>query len=153
MSNFEDYTKTIDSFKDEFEYLSNCSSFGFFDSYERWWPTNEHWYAAHKTEDPNYFEHIRLSKGPKTAKRAGRYFPLRSNWRDIKDEVMYKGLKMKFDQNSGIKAKLLGTGQAELIEGNWWNDRYWGVCKGKGQNKLGNLLMKLREEYQNESRR
>jgi hypothetical protein len=40
-----------------------------------------------------------------------------------------------------------GATDARLVEGNTWNDRYWGVCRGVGQNKLGHLLMKLREEY------
>lgn len=150
MANFEDFTKTIDSFSGNYEFLSNCSPYGFFDSYERWYPTNEHWFAAHKTEDPNKFEHIRLSEGPKLAKREGRAATLRPNWREVRDKVMYKGLKMKFDQNPTLKDKLLATGHTKLVEGNNWNDTYWGVCKGKGKNKLGNLLMKLRETYQNE---
>ena len=40
---------------------------------------------------------------------------------------------------------LLSTGTQELVEGNAWNDRFWGVCKGVGQNHLGKLLMELRE--------
>ena len=43
------------------------------------------------------------------------------------------------------------TGDAELIEGNTWHDNYWGVCScskcnGRGKNRLGKLLMKVREE-------
>jgi len=45
-----------------------------------------------------------------------------------------------------LRKKLLATGNATLIEGNTWGDTYWGVCKGKGQNKLGKLLMELRSE-------
>ena len=37
-----------------------------------------------------------------------------------------------------------------LIEGNWWKDTYWGVCDGKGQNKLGELLMKVRKIFTEE---
>jgi hypothetical protein len=40
---------------------------------------------------------------------------------------------------------LLATGDAELIEGNVWNDVFWGVCNGIGKNWLGKLLMQVRE--------
>jgi predicted NAD-dependent protein-ADP-ribosyltransferase YbiA (DUF1768 family) len=36
------------------------------------------------------------------------------------------------------------TGDAELVEGNTWNDRFWGVCRGKGRNELGRILMRVR---------
>jgi len=42
---------------------------------------------------------------------------------------------------------LLQTGDEELIEGNKWGDRFWGVCKGKGKNNLGKILMKIRDVY------
>jgi predicted NAD-dependent protein-ADP-ribosyltransferase YbiA (DUF1768 family) len=44
--------------------------------------------------------------------------------------------------------KLLDTGTQTLVEGNWWGDVFWGVCKGVGSNHLGKLLMKLRKEGQ-----
>lgn len=50
-----------------------------------------------------------------------------------------------------LKKKLLETGDAELIEGNYWHDNTWGQCycprcKNKiGENHLGKLLMKIRE--------
>ena len=42
--------------------------------------------------------------------------------------------------------KLLDTGDTELIEGNNWHDTFWGVCKGKGQNNLGKILMEVRKD-------
>ena len=51
----------------------------------------------------------------------------------------------RFSLNSELREKLIATGDKELIEGNHWNDRFWGVCRGKGQNHLGKLLMELRE--------
>jgi predicted NAD-dependent protein-ADP-ribosyltransferase YbiA (DUF1768 family) len=47
---------------------------------------------------------------------------------------------------------LLNTGDEELIEGNYWHDNYWGNCTCskckdiEGQNKLGKILMKVRDE-------
>ena len=34
----------------------------------------------------------------------------------------------------------------DLIEGNTWGDTFWGQVDGKGENKLGKLLMKIRDE-------
>jgi predicted NAD-dependent protein-ADP-ribosyltransferase YbiA (DUF1768 family) len=36
---------------------------------------------------------------------------------------------------------LLATDEADLVEGNHWNDTFWGVCRGVGQNWLGRILM------------
>ena len=60
---------------------------------------------------------------------------------------MEKLLKLKFSKYS-LKQRLLNTGNAMLIEGNDWNDTFWGVCNGKGQNHLGKLLMEIRKELQ-----
>lgn len=86
---------------------------------------------------------------PSQAKSLGRKVELRSDWEEIKDNVMYGVCYAKFSQNEDLKRKLIATGDAKLVEGNTWNDIYWGMCKGKGQNKLGEILMKLREELQN----
>ena len=41
---------------------------------------------------------------------------------------------------------LLLTEDAEIIEDNTWEDRFWGVCNGIGDNHLGKLIMQIREE-------
>jgi hypothetical protein len=58
-----------------------------------------------------------------------------------------------------LRKKLLATGDATLIEGNYWHDNYWGVCTCEncvsngivGRNRLGTLLMKVREEIKNDT--
>jgi len=47
-----------------------------------------------------------------------------------------------------LREALLDTGNAKLVEGNYWGDVEWGVCRGKGKNKLGKILMKVRKEIQ-----
>lgn len=42
------------------------------------------------------------------------------------------------------------TGDVELVEGNWWGDRFWGVCDGVGENRLGRCLMEVRKELRGE---
>ena len=54
-------------------------------------------------------------------------------------------LRQKFAREP-LRSQLLATGEAKLIEGNHWGDTFWGVCRGQGENHLGMLLMKAREE-------
>lgn len=58
---------------------------------------------------------------------------------------MYDVVKAKFSIKY-LKEMLLATGDEELVEENAWGDQYWGVCNGDGQNKLGKILMRAREE-------
>ena len=113
------------------------------------YPTNEHFFQAMKTLDINQRRAIANASTPGLAKKMGRSVSLRPDWEDIKDDVMLEGLYRKFT-NDELAEWLLDTGDEELVEGNWWGDRYWGVCNGIGQNKLGKLLMKVREELAEE---
>lgn len=88
--------------------------------------------------------------GPSEAKRKGRRVNLRTDWESVKDDAMRTVLRCKFMQNPELADMLVATGDAELIEGNTWNDRYWGVCNGKGKNRLGQLSMELRMELTQE---
>lgn len=106
--------------------------------------TSEHAFQALKTVDHGDRCRIAGLKTPGQAKAAGKKVKLRDNWNDIRVEVMRQVLICKFDQNPDLAQKLIETGDAELIEGNTWNDTFWGVCRGKGQNNLGKLLMEIR---------
>ena len=80
------------------------------------------------------------------AKYLGRSVELRSDWEEVKLDIMKNVRSAKFTQNEDLKKKLIDTGNATLIEGNWWGDQYWGVCGDIGENRLGKLLMELRKE-------
>ena len=80
------------------------------------------------------------------AKAMGRHVTLRRDWESVKDNIMYEIVKAKFTQNEALKERLLATGDSELVEGNDWNDKYWGVCNGVGKNMLGKILMRVRTE-------
>lgn len=102
--------------------------------------------AAYQASKVSYHEMGQFqSLNPSEAKKLGRIIPLRSDWEKVKDEVMYEILVQKFS-NLELRLLLLETGDRYLEETNWWGDTYWGVCKGKGQNKLGKILMKIREK-------
>lgn len=108
--------------------------------------TLEHWFQCMKTVDVTAREDIRLAATPGQAKRLGRKCALRGDWEAVKISVMRKGLLHKFDIGTSFGSYLLQTGDAFLIEGNTWGDRFWGQVNGEGQNWLGHLLMARRAE-------
>jgi ribA/ribD-fused uncharacterized protein len=114
------------------------------------YPTTEHAFQAAKTNDRATKETIAAKATPGQAKRAGGKRGIindfRREWDSIKIMVMAGIVRRKFTEHEDLKAKLLATGNAILEEGNTWNDTFWGVCRGKGENWLGKILMKLREE-------
>jgi ribA/ribD-fused uncharacterized protein len=75
------------------------------------------------------------------AKAEGRTVKLRPDWDHLKTGFMSEIVHAKFVQNPDLVEKLLATGDAELIEGNWWHDTFWGICNGEGENWLGRILM------------
>lgn len=79
------------------------------------------------------------------AKRSGGYLSLRDDWTLVRLEVMEDLLRQKF-QDRDLAKRLVETGDAVLIEGNTWGDTFWGVCRGRGSNHLGLLLMSIRAE-------
>ena len=106
---------------------------------------NEAAFQAMKVKDVN----VRKQFGqldPSKAKQKGRRVQLRHDWEKVKEQYMYEICKAKFEQNLDLKERLLATGDQHLEEGNTWNDTEWGVCNGKGKNKLGKILMNIREE-------
>ena len=137
-------TDMIDSFKGENRFLSNF-----------WpaeveldgmlFPTVEHAYVAAKTLDPEKRAEIRLVNTPGQVKRLGRTLDLRADWDEVKLGIMEGLVRQKF-QHPELAALLLATGDQELVEGNTWDDTFWGVCFDVGCNHLGLILMKVRDE-------
>ena len=137
-------TNKIDSFTNDNWFLSNFSPAEV--EYEGVnYPTTEHAFQAAKTLDKDERKEFLKNKDPGHAKKLGRKVQIRSDWIDIRKYIMLDLLRQKF-ANDPLKTQLLDTGDIELIEGNWWGDTYWGVCKGIGENMLGKLLMKVRDE-------
>lgn len=137
----------IDRFDGEYAFLSNYSASPFRIDYVLF-PTMEHYFQANKADNQNDYLRIAYAPTPGEAKRLGRKIQLRPDWEKIKDNIMLTGLRKKF-ADPELRNLLLATGDEELVEGNYWRDTYWGVCNGVGQNKLGKLLMQVREEIKN----
>ena len=135
----------ISKFDGNYAFLSNfyeCDVM--FDGYV--FKSSEAAYQAAKClyiEDRKQF----LTLTPSQAKRKGQKVELRPDWEDIKLNVMESILIDKFARNYELAEKLVKTAYSELVEGNTWGDTYWGVCDGKGENHLGELLMKVRSIF------
>lgn len=134
----------ISNFKGTYDWLSNFYPIGI-QLGDVVYPSVEHAYQAAKTTKADEREEIRLASTAKQAKKLGKLVTMRGDWVEKKVEIMEGLVREKF-MNEALKRKLLETGHAKLIEGNWWGDTFWGVCKGKGENHLGKILMKIREE-------
>ncbi len=118
------------------------------------WPTTEHFFQAHTFQDERDREAVRNAGTPMLAARMGRdrKRKLRRDWESVKRAIMSEALGAKFRQHEDLRALLLGTGDALLIE-HTENDSYWGDGgDGSGRNELGRLLMKLREDLRDEAR-
>jgi hypothetical protein len=112
------------------------------------WPTSEHYFQAQKFDDAAHREAIRNAKSPMVAARMGRdrKKPLRQDWESVKMSVMTDAVRAKFTQHGELRAILLATGDAMIIE-HTKNDSYWGDGgDGSGRNMLGQILMQIREE-------
>lgn len=133
---------SISEFRGEYYFLSNFYSAPV--TYNGMcFENNEAAFQAAKCPE-RMTEFCRLN--PSEAKRLGRRVKLRGDWEAVKDTVMYEICKAKFSQNPDLADKLVATKDAELIEGNTWGDRIWGVCDGVGENRLGKILMRVRAE-------
>lgn len=138
----------IDSFRGEYKFLSS-----FYPAkviYEEMeYPSSEHAFQAAKSLIIGVRMLIARASSPGDAKRLGRKIALRPDWEDVKLQVMKDIVRAKFTQNADLRIMLvMGTRDAELIEGNTWGDKFWGVDKatGEGENHLGKILMEVREE-------
>jgi N-glycosidase YbiA len=126
--------------------FSNFSAHGF-ELDNLWWSTSEHYFQAQKFIGTNHLEEIRLAKTPKQAADMGRERtrPLREDWEQVKDEIMKKAVLCKFETHADIREILLATNDKLIIE-NAPGDYYWGCGRdGSGTNKLGQILMEVRE--------
>lgn len=132
---------------DAYGEFSNFAPFPIFIRNKRW-PTSEHYFQGQKFAGTKHEEEIRLVKKPRIAADMGRdrKRPLRRDWEAVKDGVMLDALRAKFSQHADLRELLLATGDAKLVE-HTGNDAYWGDGgDGSGKNRLGQLLMQLREE-------
>ena len=118
----------------------------------KWWPTTEHYFQAQKFAGTPHEDEVRQAATPKRAAEMGRdrKRPLRSEWESVIDKVMHRAVLQKFQTHVALREILLATGHETIVE-NAPHDFYWGCGKdGSGQNKLGQILMQVRDQLRNE---
>lgn len=140
--------KKITAFRGEYAFLSNMYE------HPQFFRTNlgiplefqcaEAAFQARKTVNPSVIQKFTEMTGPQT-KAYGRKISLIKHWDIHRVDYMKLTLQDKF-ADPLLRQKLLDTGDAQIIEQNWWHDDFWGVCTNHGQNQLGKLLMEIRNE-------
>lgn len=134
---------------DEYGEFSNFALFSIVVDGERW-QTSEHFFQAQKFLDPVYKSKVKKASSPMMAAKLGRdrKQKLRRDWESCKVGVMRRAVLAKFTQHEELKALLLQTQDAKLIE-HTENDNYWGDGgDGSGKNMLGKILMQVRADLQ-----
>jgi ribA/ribD-fused uncharacterized protein len=111
------------------------------------WASVEHYYQAQKHAGGPQFQRIRDAATAVAARALGRdpEQPVRPDWVDLRLTVMARALEAKFTQNAALRGRLLATGERRLVHLSA-RDRFWGRTRdGAGENRLGEMLMALRD--------
>lgn len=137
----------VDSFSGPYRWLSNfhpCEIHMGGNEYS----STEHAYQAMKCENTTdrleFVKDAGITAGQ--AKRLGDEISIRPDWRYLRYGIMMNLTTMKYDSDPELAEKLCDLDGYEIIEGNTWDDTYWGQCPiGNGHNFLGRILMNERD--------
>jgi ribA/ribD-fused uncharacterized protein len=115
----------------------------------RLYPTAEHAYQAMKCTDPQGREEIRNARSPLLAKSLAneKYRDARDpHWDSKKLAAVEEILRAKLAQHAEAREALINSRGDEIVEDSP-TDYFWGAgADGSGQNLLGKIWMKIREE-------
>jgi len=118
--------------------------------------TSEHAYQAGKARKPAVRKWLMEAPSPALLAMAAHglyYWDVSPGWSKTKFDRMRAVLFAKFTQHEDLKALLLSTGDARLVETATVDNevnRLWGEVNGLGKNMLGVLLMELRDKLRSE---
>lgn len=141
----------IITFKAENSFLSNFYIASFhFKIFGSDFVSSEAAYMHEKCDDPEWKRFCIDSKNtPAQIKIKSQTVKLIPGWDHVRINIMYQVLKAKFEIPY-LKEKLVNTGNQNLQEGNYHGDKFWGIDLKQnpniGENYLGRLLMKVRDE-------
>lgn len=131
-------------YKGKYGFLSNFYMINF-EYNGNVWKSSEYAFQAEKTVNKTDFYRVKNADNSATAKFLGRECLCRLDWEEVKDDIMFDVCMAKFENGVGMAKRLLNTGDSILIE-NSKRDYYWGCGEvGSGKNKLGKILMDVRE--------
>jgi ribA/ribD-fused uncharacterized protein len=146
--------------REKIEFYSVTDEYGEFSNFALYeiqlrgktWPTSEHFFQAMKFDDRKHQDEIRNANSPMLAASMGRdrKRKLRRDWERVKVGIMREAVEAKFRQHDELRAMLLATGDAKLVE-HTDNDDFWGDGgDGSGKNELGQILMAVRQALREE---
>jgi ribA/ribD-fused uncharacterized protein len=145
--------ENIKGFSGEYEWLSNFYESEVIYQGIKYRSTENAYQAAKCESNANRRSFMKIK--PYKAKELGRLVQknghARSDWKQVQLKVMYDVCADKFYRNIELREKLVKTGNKYLEETNDWNDTFFGVCNGIGENNLGKILMKIRDCWKNAS--
>ena len=114
--------------------------------------TSEHAYQAGKARKQAVRAWLLQAPSPALLAMAAHglyYWDVTPGWSQTKFDRMRRVLRAKFTQHPDLRALLLSTGAARLVEAAAVDNevnRLWGEVNGQGRNTLGLMLMELRAE-------
>jgi hypothetical protein len=139
----------INEFKGDYRWLSNFEAVKIIMGGNEY-SSVEHAYMSAKCDDPEW--KVFCMDANNTAgdvKKKSREVSLRNDWETFKFTVMESCLKQKFYKEP-FKSRLIKTGNQNIVEGNFFGDSVWGVdlkyTPNLGENHLGRMIMKIRDE-------
>lgn len=144
--------ENIKGFFGDYRFLSNFEvCLVYFDG--DFYGSSEAAYMAGKTKDQTIREMFQKAEmTPAEARKLGQIIPIRDDWDVVRYDTMAMVVFDKFYRNKDLREKLLATGSKYIEETNHWNDQFFGVCNGKGQNILGRIIMATREFWKEKER-
>lgn len=97
-----------------------------------------------------------MASTPKRARMYGKRWTMSNyqqmEWNHRRVQVMYELVKRKIEDHPDIAVALIATDDEILVEKNTWHDNFWGDCQclrcyHVGENHLGEIWMRLRDEF------
>lgn len=142
----ENFPDIIDSFKGEYDFLSNRYACQFVWQGLRF-GNAEAAFQSSKCVDERKRKEFCCCSADKAALK-GREIVPPVDWVNDCLGIMESVLTAKFEQNPSLMKKLVDTGNAILINGNSKKETFWGIdlYSWQGDNNLGKILMKIRDK-------
>ena len=115
-------------------------------------PTAEHAFQWKKfsISAPEIAQKILSANSPQQVKKISDSHKekMPKNWHEIKVKIMEEIFRAKAQQHEDVQEKLAKTGKRTIIE-NSPVDSFWGIgSDGKGQNMVGKIWMKIRQDLE-----
>ena len=148
-ADLKEYEEVVSSFNDSYAFLSN-----FYYSQIKYeghtFMTLEHCFQAQKAVTDQDKRVIMSAPTPEKARKLGNDMKLREDWEEVRLKILTECIRIKFEPDSTLADKLIGTGSKLLVDGNYSHEMFYGSClcddhkNQPGQNILGKSLMRWR---------